>query len=143
MTKNNNSVTVLVFGTFDGVHSGHIQFLRQARELGDRVVVSLPPAKVVKELKGQKPLNSYRKRKKQLVQTGLADEIIKGDKSIGVFSNVLAYKPSVIALGYDQAKLKQALENWIVKYNINTKIVELKAYKPEVYKSSLFREKSL
>jgi glycerol-3-phosphate cytidylyltransferase len=33
--------TVITYGTFDILHRGHINILRQARELGDRLVVGL------------------------------------------------------------------------------------------------------
>lgn len=33
--------TVITYGTFDVVHIGHINLLRRARELGDRLVVGL------------------------------------------------------------------------------------------------------
>jgi glycerol-3-phosphate cytidylyltransferase len=33
--------TVLTYGTFDVLHTGHINMLRRARELGDRLIVGL------------------------------------------------------------------------------------------------------
>ncbi len=141
-TKNNkNPEKVLVFGTFDGLHPGHINFLREAKKLSECLVVSLTTSKTVKDLKGRKPMYSYRKRYKTLKQAGIADEVIKGDKMIGVFSNVLAYQPKIIAIGYDQDKLKLALKEWVDRYKIKTKIIVLKAYKPDKYKSSILNKR--
>ena len=45
--------TVLVFGTFDGLHEGHQFFLKKARALGDRLVVVVARDVSVIALKGR------------------------------------------------------------------------------------------
>ena len=46
---------VAVFGVFDGIHAGHQDFLRQAREYGDELVVIVARDKSVTQLKGKPP----------------------------------------------------------------------------------------
>ena len=42
---------VMVFGTFDGLHEGHLDFFRQAREYGDYLIVAVARDVNVKKIK--------------------------------------------------------------------------------------------
>lgn len=54
---------VMVGGVFDIIHAGHVQLLRDARNLGDILVVAIPSDEVVSSLKGPgRPLNAARDR---------------------------------------------------------------------------------
>jgi len=46
-------ITVFTNGCFDILHVGHIELLRQARELGDMLVVGLNSDKSIKKIKGE------------------------------------------------------------------------------------------
>lgn len=67
-----NPTTVLIFGTFDIFHKGHINFIKQARACGDSNSTSKSTAliaviardKTVLEIKGKLPKNNENKRKK-------------------------------------------------------------------------------
>ena len=56
------------------------------------------------------------------------------------FLNVKEYlekiKPDIIALGYDQKINRKELKIKLKKYNLNPKIIWLKPYQPQKYKSS-------
>ncbi|HEY4500387.1 MAG TPA: adenylyltransferase/cytidyltransferase family protein, partial [Candidatus Paceibacterota bacterium] len=47
---------VMVFGTFDILHPGHLYFLRAAKKLGDYLIVSLARDVNVRKIKGRKAL---------------------------------------------------------------------------------------
>ena len=51
------------------------------------------------------------------------------------------YRPNVIALGYDQFVFTQRLEKTLIDLKLDAKIVRLTPYLPQVYKSSLLKEK--
>ncbi|KKR77928.1 MAG: FAD synthase [Candidatus Curtissbacteria bacterium GW2011_GWA1_40_9] len=53
---------VMVFGAFDGVHPGHVDFFRQAKEFGGLLVVSVGLDRNVEKIKGEKPLFSESER---------------------------------------------------------------------------------
>ena len=53
---------VFVSGCFDLLHSGHVEFFRQAAELGD-LYVALGSDKTVFDLKGRRPINSEGERR--------------------------------------------------------------------------------
>ncbi|EIJ42993.1 D-heptose-7- phosphate 1-kinase,D-heptose-1-phosphate adenylyltransferase [Beggiatoa alba B18LD] len=54
---------VMTNGCFDILHAGHVQYLAQARQLGDRLIVAVNDDASVKRLKGaSRPINSLEKR---------------------------------------------------------------------------------
>jgi glycerol-3-phosphate cytidylyltransferase len=67
--------TIITYGTFDLLHYGHIEILRRARELGDRLVVGLSTDDFnkTKEKKCEIP---YEKRKEFLESIGYVDLVI-------------------------------------------------------------------
>ena len=131
--------TVMVFGTFDGIHPGHDSFLSQARELGDQLVVSVASDKFVQELKKQEPLHNEQDRLQAVQGHELVDKVIIGDQVIGNFESVQKIQPDVIALGYDQEQLTKKLTEWIAETGSQIKTVTLKSHKPKTYKSSKLR----
>jgi glycerol-3-phosphate cytidylyltransferase-like family protein len=54
---------------------------------------------------------------------------------------VLKYKPAIIALGYDQHVFTQTLQKTLIDNNLNSEIIRLESYFPQVYKSSLLQAK--
>ena len=58
---------VVTNGCFDIIHSGHVEFLAEARRLGDALVVGLNGDESVEKLKGKgRPINSAEDRAKVL-----------------------------------------------------------------------------
>jgi len=49
---------IMLFGTFDIFHEGHRDFLRQAREYGDYLIVVIARDETVKNVKGKLPRNN-------------------------------------------------------------------------------------
>ncbi len=126
----------MIFGTFDIFHPGHQSFLEQAKKCGDYLIVVVARDETVVKVKKQGTINNERKRLETIKKNELSDKVVMG--SLGDKYEVLKkHKPDVICLGYDQKffvdKLKDKLEEF--KLN-NTKIIKLKSYRPEIYKSS-------
>lgn len=67
--------TVLTYGTFDVVHIGHINLLRRARELGDRLVVGLSTDEFNNK-KHKSSLLNYENRKVVLEAIRFVDLVI-------------------------------------------------------------------
>lgn len=64
-------------GCFDLLHVGHIRFLREARALGDCLVVGLNGDESVKELKGAgRPVNPEADRAEVLAALGCVDIVV-------------------------------------------------------------------
>ena len=130
---------VLVFGAFDRLHPGHESFLRQARELGDHLTVALACDKIIEQLKGRGPVQNFNARKDALQTLAEVDEVVAGDNQLGQYSILQNDQYDIIALGYDQNKLKDDLERWFKTHDQNIAIKLLKPFKPEKYKSTILR----
>lgn len=127
--------SVIVFGTFDLLHQGHIFFLNQAQAYGElRVMVSSD--KRVKELKEKLPHENEKIRITNLNKAGFNAFL----EQTNPLDDLLKYKPKVLVLGYDQHWEKIAF-NSAKKAGLKLKIVKIdKAHKPHLYKSSVFRK---
>ena len=128
---------VMVFGTFDILHPGHIDFLRQARKLGDYLIVSLACGKFIKKIKGHPAAHSESERLKLLESLRLVDKAVLGSKT-DYLQHIKAHKPHVIALGYDQKAFTEGLKRKLADMGLKVKVVRLKPYKKHLYKSSKF-----
>lgn len=128
---------VIVFGTFDIFHKGHESFLKQARREGDFLLVVVARDETVAKIKKQKPRNKEQKRKRILESSHLADKVILGSLS-DKYAVIKKYQPDVICLGYDQKAYVYKLKDKIKEFGLDkNKIIKLKSYYPEKYKSSL------
>jgi len=93
---------VLVGGCFDFIHYGHISFLKQAKALGDFLVVALESDNNVRHAKGEtRPIHTQKQRQQMLEALSFVDEVIslppmKIDEEY--FNLVNQVKPSVIAI---------------------------------------------
>src|SRR3990167_5163815 len=68
---------VLVGGCFDILHYGHVHFLREAKKLGDYLIVALESDFGVKKLKGKnRPFHNEKQRKEILESLKFVDEVI-------------------------------------------------------------------
>lgn len=128
----------MIFGTFDLLHPGHINFIKQAKKYGDYLILVLARDETVKGLKKHWPSEDIDTRAQNLAMTELVDLIVYG-KLRGYYQVIKKYKPDIICLGYDQTYLTDKLVEKIRKYGLKTKIVRLKTYQPEKYKTSLLK----
>lgn len=68
---------ILVGGCFDILHFGHITFLKQAKQLGDYLIVALESDENVKRVKGDaRPIHTQEQRKTMLKALNCIDEVI-------------------------------------------------------------------
>lgn len=128
--------TVLVLGTFDGLHPGHEDYFRQAREHGDRLVAVVARDRTVLEVKGQLPRMGEEARRASVEASPLVDSAIlgrDGDK----LAVICELKPEVIVLGYDQASFIGDLAEKLRARGLDCRVVRAEPFNPDVYKSSL------
>ena len=70
--------TVLTYGTFDLLHYGHLEILRRASLLVDRLIVGVSTDKFNK-IKGKTCVLPYKKRKELLESIDYVDKVIGED----------------------------------------------------------------
>lgn len=72
-----NQMKVLVGGCFDILHYGHVHFLREAKKLGDYLIVALESDENTKRLKGPaRPIHNQKQRKEILESLKFIDEVL-------------------------------------------------------------------
>jgi len=125
----------MVFGTFDILHPGHISFLEMAKKLGDYLIVSLARSKNIYRIKGHQARHSERQRVKLMEAVRFVDKVVLGATN-DYIGHILKYKPSVIALGYDQKHYTGKLEEKLAAQGLKVKIIRIAPYKPAIFKSS-------
>lgn len=75
--RGGGGTVVATGGCFDILHPGHVSMLRQARALGDCLVVLLNDDESVRRLKGpSRPLNPQWHRREVLRSLGVVDEVV-------------------------------------------------------------------
>ena len=75
--KSKNKKIVMTNGCFDILHPGHIHLLKNAKKLGDILVVAINSDESVKILKGNsRPINDLKTRIKNLETLNVVDYVI-------------------------------------------------------------------
>lgn len=132
MEKNATRLKVLVFGTFDGIHKGHIYFLKEAAKLGN-LYVSVATDLVTKKLKDHFPKHSEKEREAEVEKLGIAYQVLIGENEIESWKTLKVLTPDIVALGYDQKRLKDVLKP--VSKEMGFKIKMIKGFEPKKYHS--------
>ncbi len=142
LNRNNEQTKIMIFGTFDGLHEGHLNFFKQAKKLHQNsfLIVSIARDKNVKRIKGVKPFLNEKKRTNLVKKSKLVDKVVLGSLK-NYFFHIKKEKPNIIALGYDQKAYVKELRKDLKNNNFLIKIKRLKPYKQNIYKSHLLNKK--
>jgi glycerol-3-phosphate cytidylyltransferase len=90
-------------GTFDLIHSGHVNFLRVCAEIGD-VTVALNTDEFIKEYKGKPPVMSYEERFGVLSEFRSVRHIVPNELGADSRKAIVRVQPDIIAIGSDWAR---------------------------------------
>lgn len=111
--------------TFDILHAGHINFLRQCKEYfpDSYLIVSLNTDEFIEQFKGKMPVFNFDERKKLLETVEYVDEVIRNIGGEDSKPAILTVEPDVIIIGSDWLNkdyLKQMslTEEWLRKNHI-------------------------
>ena len=129
----------MVYGTFDVLHPGHLNFLRQAKKLGDFLIVSVARDVNAKKFKGFYPVFSERERLEIIKSLKMVDKAVLGDSGY-YLKHTLRENPDIIALGHDQHAYEKHLRRDVDQGKLKAKIVRLKPYKAKRFKSTIYKQ---
>ena len=94
--------TVMVNGTFDVLHPGHVALLNTARSYGDYLIVAIDTDRRVRELIGDgRPVNNQNDRKIMLSNLKAVDFVVIFDSKEELIDYMKLYKPQVYVKGSD------------------------------------------
>lgn len=113
---------VFTNGVFDIIHPGHIQLLRFAKSLGDKLIVGINSDRAVKILKGpDRPINNETARKEMLEKLSYVDEVIIFD-DVNTVNIIQEIKPNILAKAVDNLTPEQLREVDRVPAEVEIKI---------------------
>jgi len=101
--KEKDLINKVVFtnGCFDVLHKGHLTLLKEARGLGDKLVVGLNSDESVKRIKGSdRPFNNLETRKEQLLLIPYVDDVIIFEEDTP-YNLIKKLSPDLIVKGGD------------------------------------------
>jgi D-beta-D-heptose 7-phosphate kinase / D-beta-D-heptose 1-phosphate adenosyltransferase len=92
---------VMTNGCFDILHAGHIEYLQQARQLGQCLIVAVNSDESTKRLKGKnRPINSLAMRMQVLAALRAVDWVVSFDADTPA-ELINQVKPDVLVKGGD------------------------------------------
>ena len=110
-------------GCFDIIHAGHVRYLEQARNEGDRLIVAVNNDNSVKRLKGDgRPINTVDRRKTVLAGLEAVDWVVSFDEDTP--ENLLKLiKPDVLVKGGDYSLSQVVGASIVNKYGGEVKVL--------------------
>lgn len=93
---------IIVNGSFDMLHLGHIRLLKYAKTLGDYLVVCTDTDRRIRELKGNsRPICNQVERTEMLASIRAVDEVKVFDSEEELVSIIKNYQPDIMVKGSD------------------------------------------
>ena len=93
-------ITIWVNGCFDIIHAGHIELLKYARSVGDRLVVGLDTDERVQESKGPtRPINTLQHRKSVIEAIRYVDEVVAFGSDDALRNAILWSQANIMVVG--------------------------------------------
>ena len=138
--KGRNSLkVVLAGGVFDIIHPGHIHTLKDAKSLGDVLVVVVATDNTSVKMKKRRPLHDQEQRKELVNSLSMVDLCLVGQEE-DIFKTVELVRPQIIALGYDQTHQEKFIIDGCKRIKLDAKVARLESPIPESSSSKIQKE---
>lgn len=117
---------VVIAGTFDIIHPGHLWLIRKASEYG-KLTVIVARDENVKHFKGHPPIIPEKQRLQVVRGLKNVDEAILGHSSSDILKIIEEIKPEMIVLGPDQNFIsKEKLEKELKERGLEVEVVRIR-----------------
>lgn len=101
LAKNKNKNIVFTNGCFDILHLGHLEYLNEAKKLGDILIIGLNSDKSIRAIKGNgRPINDEHFRKEILINLKCVDLVELFDEPTP-YELIKAISPDILVKGGD------------------------------------------
>jgi len=131
-------IKVMCFGTFDLLHPGHLNYLKQAKKHGNYLIVVIARDKTKKKQKKSTLFNE--KERLSLIQSlSLVDLAVLGSLH-DPLQVIKKFNPDILCLGYDQPLKISQLKEKLKELNLFPKIKRLSSYRGYKYKSTKLKQ---
>ena len=135
MDKSRKTLTrkkiVLATGAFDLLHYGHLKALEDAKKSGgrnSRLIVIVARDNTVEKRKGKKPTIPEEQRRALVESLKPVDKAVLGYEEMNMKAAIRKLKPDVIAVGYDQDDILEAVNDALQDYVGKVKVIQTKRY---------------
>lgn len=124
MAADGKPLKVMVAGTFDLIHPGHVFLLREAAKIGE-VHVVVGTDSIVEKLKGRPPVIPQSQRVFMINSLKNVKNAVLGHESMDFTNIIEEIMPDIILLGPDQFSDTKVLLDRLREKNINVEIRRL------------------
>ncbi|TYT61819.1 adenylyltransferase/cytidyltransferase family protein [Natrialba swarupiae] len=119
--------TVIAQGTFDIIHPGHVHYLEEAAEMGDRLYVIVSRTTNVDHKEA--PICPATQRRDVVAALEAVDEALLGHQE-DIFAPIEEIDPDVIALGHDQYHDESAIASELERRGIDCAVERASGREP-------------
>ena len=116
-------VRVMATGVFDLLHPGHIEYLSEAKKLGDELVVVVARDSTAERFK-HRPIVPEAQRVEMVAALKPVDRATLGNEG-SIYEILSEVRPDVIALGFDQAHDEARILEECRARGLRTRVVRL------------------
>ena len=139
---------VMVFGTFDLLHYGHVRLLNNSKKLGGKeseLIVVIARDSSVKKIKKNPPIYNEKQRMILISELKAVDKAILGHEGPDKLKIIEEYRPNIIVLGYDQKISIEELQEKLASRGMSdVKVIRLEKFgDPDYNSSTKIRDKIL
>ena len=114
--------TVFTCGVFDLYHIGHLNFLKESKSYGDKLIVGVNTDEFTLSYKKKMPIMSFEQRIEIINSCKYVDFTVKSEEYLPL-KYIKQYNISVITVGSDWKNTEIESINWAKNNNVQVKYI--------------------
>jgi FAD synthetase len=130
---------VLIGGAFEIIHPGHVYTIREAKALGDVLVVVVATDRTVRKNKRREPITDEATRVELVSAIRYVDLAILGNQG-SIYETLEKVRPDIVALGYDQHHNAEEIKREGRRRGIDLQTHRLSTLRPDLKTTKILAE---